>query len=293
MKLISIQSILNKYPVSQESLSPTPNPPSPYVALKHSRTLSHLCVKATVASSAIKMSWQPLDSTYGSRTLHSSRYQQKRWCALMRTAWGLSRAQKCPLSHVKQESSAHWTGHNSAVRGRRLSVPWHCLIQHTYASTHVHARIRPKIPPDKSIHPTVQPAYVHLDEEINKSSTGNLLRFGLVRFSCASLGVSSGNGLAGRRSKTKTVDSAMVVDRSEAAWWPVPPKCQLNLSELEKMLGAGIICKWTFEGWDTWIRKIRVEWSHYRCNVPTARTGQTAAEIYSSSFLLDNKSSIF
>jgi len=109
MKLISIQSILNQPSVSQESHLRRPIHHSSHVALKHRRTLSHLCVTAIGATSAIRMSWQPLDNTYGPRTLHSPRYQQKRWYALMRRAWGLSRILKCPPSHVKQESSAHRT----------------------------------------------------------------------------------------------------------------------------------------------------------------------------------------
>jgi len=152
----------------------------------------------------------------------------------------------------------------------------------------IHASIHSSINPSGQINPSKRSARLRSSRRRNKSSTGRPLRFGLVRFSGASLGASSCIGRAGRWSKTKTADSAMVVHRSENARWPVLPKCQFKLSALEKLLGAGIISKWTSEGWDTWIRKIRVEWSHYRCNVPTARTGQTAAEIYSSSFLLDN-----
>jgi hypothetical protein len=141
------------------------------------------------------------------------------------------------------------TGLNTKLRGERPASecamaqpdPAHVRQVHTCKHASIHPSTHPSINPSwHPIHPTVQSAYVQPGEEIKISSTGHLLRFGLVRFSCASLGASSGIGWAGRRSKTKTADSVMVAQRSETAKWPMPPKCQFNLSALEKLLSAGI-----------------------------------------------------
>jgi hypothetical protein len=141
---------------------------------------------------------------------------------------------------------------NSTVRCRRLSVhdtAWsstHTQV-HTCMHTSIHPSIHPSINPSGQIQSSNRSARLCSSRGRNKSSTGHLLRFGLVGLSGARLGASSGIGRAGRRSKTKTADSALVVHRSETTRWPVPPKCQFNLSAPEKLLRAGIISKWTSE----------------------------------------------
>jgi hypothetical protein len=142
------------------------------------------------------------------------------------------------------------TGLNTKLRGERPATVCHDtawssthMQVHTCMHASIHPSIHPSINPSRQIQSSNRSARLCSSRRRNKSSTGHLLRFGLVRLSGASLGASSGIGRAGRRSKTKAADSAMGVHRSETTRWPVPPKCQFNSSALEKLLGAGIISK--------------------------------------------------
>jgi hypothetical protein len=147
MALISIQSILNRPSVSEESLSPTPNPPSlicraltppdtlPPLRYGYKRIFSN---KAETAASRhhVRAQNTPLP-TLPAQTL-------------VRTYEGSMRIISCPeVPAITCETRVvcPQTEHNSEMRGRRLSVPWHSLIQHPCASTHAYARINPSIHP--------------------------------------------------------------------------------------------------------------------------------------------------